>query len=159
MTNRSGIGYDIHAKKQGRPLVLGGVHFESDWGLDGHSDADVLLHAIGDALLGAMAMGDIGQHFPPEEARWKDASSLDLLKMIRAMIEGRGAHIVNVDATVIAEEPRLSGMRGAMCMNIAQALRVGIERVSVKATTNEHLGSLGRGEGVAAWAVATVEVA
>lgn len=155
---RTGIGYDIHAKAKGRPLVLGGVTFESKWGLDGHSDADVLLHAVGDALLGSMALGDIGQHFPPDDAHWKDASSVDLLRLIRAMLEGCGAHVVNVDAMLIAEEPKIGPMRGAMCMNIAQALRVPVAQVSVKATTNEKLGALGRGEGLAALAVATVEV-
>jgi len=157
-TFRTGIGYDIHRKAKKRTLVLGGVTFETDWGLEGHSDADVLSHAVGDAMLGAMGLGDLGQHFPPDDDRWKDASSMEMLKMIRAMIEGRGARIVNVDAMVIAEEPHLGSMRGAMCMNIAQALRVGIEQVSVKATTNEKLGPIGRGEGIAAMAVATVEV-
>ena len=153
---RTGIGYDIHRKAKGRALMLGGVKIESDWGLDGHSDADVLLHAIGDALLGAMALGDLGQHFPPDDERWKDASSLDLLRLIRAMLDGRGARVVNVDATVVAEEPHIGSVRGAMCMNIAQALRVGIDQVSVKATTNERLGAVGRREGVAALAIATV---
>lgn len=155
---RTGIGYDIHRKAKKRKLILGGVTFDTDWGLDGHSDADVLVHAVGDALLGAMALGDLGQHFPPDDDRWKDAPSLEMLKMIRAMVEGRGARIVNVDAMVIAEEPHLGAMRGPMSMNIAQALRVGIEQVSVKATTNERLGAIGRGEGIAAMAVATVEV-
>ena len=153
-----GIGYDIHRKTAGRPLVLGGVRFESDWGLEGHSDADVLSHAIGDALLGAMSLGDLGRHFPPGEPRWKDASSLDLLRLIRAMLDGRGARVVNVDATVVAEAPKLAPLREAMCRNIAQALRIGAGQVSVKATTNESLGALGRGEGVAALAIAMVEV-
>jgi 2-C-methyl-D-erythritol 2,4-cyclodiphosphate synthase len=158
MANHVGLGYDIHRRAAGRPLVLGGVTFESDWGLEGHSDADVLLHAIGDALLGAVALGDLGQHFPPDEPRWKDVSSLELLRMIRAMLDGRGAQVVNVDAMVVAEAPRLAPRRGAMCVNIAQALRIGATQVSVKATTNEALGSLGRGEGVAALAVVMVEV-
>jgi len=153
-----GIGYDIHRKAAGRPLVLGGVKIESDWGLEGHSDADVLLHAIGDALLGAISHGDLGTHFPPGEPRWTDASSLDLLRMIRAMLDGRSAKIVNVDATVVAEAPRLAPVREAMRVNIAQALRIGAAQVSVKATTNETLGALGRGEGVAALAVVLVEV-
>jgi len=152
-----GIGYDIHRKAAGRPLVLGGVRFESDWGLEGHSDADVLSHAIGDALLGAMSLGDLGRHFPPGEPRWKDASSLDLLRLIRAMLDGRGARVVNVDATVVAEAPKLAPWREAMCVNIAQALRIGAAQVSVKATTHEALGALGRGEGVAALAVVMVE--
>ncbi len=153
-----GIGYDIHRRVTGRPLVLGGVTIPGDWGLAGHSDADVLLHAIGDALLGAVALGDLGRHFPPGDPRWKDASSVELLKLIRALLAGRGATVVNVDATVIAEEPRLAPLREAMCRNIAQALRIGAEKVSVKATTNETLGALGRGEGVAALAVAMVEL-
>lgn len=158
MPQRAGIGYDIHRKVQGRPLMLGGVKFESDWGLEGHSDADVLLHAIGDALLGAAALGDLGAHFPPGDPQWRDAPGVDLLKLIRALLEGRGARIVNVDATLIAETPRIGQMRDAMRTNIAQALRVGIEAVSVKATTNETLGAVGRGEGLAAMAIATVEM-
>jgi 2-C-methyl-D-erythritol 2,4-cyclodiphosphate synthase len=158
MANHVGIGYDIHRRAAGRPLVLGGVTLESKWGLEGHSDADVLLHAIGDALLGALALGDLGQHFPPDEPRWKDVSSLELLGMIRAMLDGRGAQVVNVDAMVIAEAPRLAPRRGAMCVNIAKALRIGAAQVSVKATTNEALGALGRGEGVAALAVVMVDV-
>ena len=153
-----GIGYDIHRRAAGRALVLGGVTIPGDWGLEGHSDADVLLHAIGDALLGAVALGDLGRHFPPGDPRWKDASSLELLKLIRALLAGRGASVVNVDATLIAEEPKLAPLREAMCRNIAQALRIGAEKVSVKATTNEALGALGRGEGLAALAVAMVEV-
>ena len=153
-----GIGYDIHRKTEGRPLVLGGVTIRSDWGLEGHSDADVLLHAIGDALLGAAALGDLGKHFPPGDPRWKDASSLELLRLIRALLAGRGATVVNVDVTVVAEAPKLAPLREAMCLNIAQALRIGAGQVSVKATTNETLGALGRGEGVAALAIAMGEV-
>ena len=159
MALRVGIGYDIHRIARGRPLVLGGVRFESDWGLEGHSDADVLAHAIGDALLGALGLGDLGTHFPPGDARWKDASSLDLLARIRALLEARGARPVNVDATVVAEAPRVAPLREAMCLNIAQALRIGAGQVSVKATTNEGLGAVGRGEGLAAMAIAMVEVA
>jgi len=153
-----GIGYDIHRRAAGRRLVLGGVTIPGDWGLEGHSDADVLLHAIGDALLGAVALGDLGRHFPPGDPRWKDASSLELLRLIRALLAGRGATVVNVDATVVAEEPKLAPLREAMCLNIAQALRIGAEKVSVKATTNETLGALGRQEGVAAMAVVMVEM-
>ena len=159
MRQRVGIGYDIHRSAPGRPLVLGGVRFESDWGLEGHSDADVLAHAIGDALLGALALGDLGTHFPPGDPQWKDASSLDLLARIRALVVARGGRIVNVDATVVAEEPRILPVRDAMRARLAEALGIGVECVSVKATTNERLGALGRGEGVAAWAVALVEVA
>ena len=158
MPDHVGLGYDIHRRAAGRPLVLGGVTFESDWWLEGHSDADVVVHAVGDALLGALALGDLGQHFPPDEPRWKDISSLELLRLIRAMLDGRGARVVNVDVMVVAEAPRLAPHRAAMCVNIAQALRIGGAQVSVKATTNEALGALGRGEGVAALAVAMVEV-
>jgi len=158
MPQRAGIGYDIHARAAGRPLVIGGVRFESDWGLEGHSDADVLAHAIGDALLGAVALGDLGTHFPPGDPKWKDISSMKLLRLIRALVVGQGGRIVNVDATVVAAEPQLAPVRGAMRENIARALKVPGGQISVKATTNEGLGSLGRGEGIAAWAVAMVEV-
>ena len=158
MPLRVGIGYDIHARAAGRPLVLGGVRFESDWGLEGHSDADVLAHAIGDALLGAVALEDLGRHFPPGDPAWKDASSMELLGLILALVEERGGRIVNVDATVVARSPQIAPMREAMRAAIARALRMGVGQVSVKATTNEGLDSLGRGEGIAAWAVAMVEV-
>jgi len=158
MPQRAGIGYDIHARAPGRPLVIGGVRFQGDWGLEGHSDADVLAHAIGDALLGAAALGDLGAHFPPGDEKWKDVSSMKLLRLIRAMVVGRGGRIVNVDATVVAAEPRLAPVRDAMRENIARSLKLAAGQVSVKATTNEALGSLGRGEGIAAWAVAMVEV-
>jgi 2-C-methyl-D-erythritol 2,4-cyclodiphosphate synthase len=155
---RIGNGFDVHALVAGRPLVLGGVTIPHDRGLAGHSDADVLLHAIADALLGAAALGDIGKHFPPGDARWKDSSSLELLGLVRAMLDGRGARIVNVDSTVVAERPRIEHARDAMCANVARALRIGIEQVSVKATTNEGLGAVGRDEGIAAWAVAAIEL-
>ena len=156
MTLRVGLGYDIHRVAAGRPLVLGGVRFESDWGLEGHSDADVLLHAIGDALLGAAGLGDLGTHFPPGEPQWKDASSLELLRRIAALLAQAGARIENVDAMVVAEAPKLSPHRDAMRANIAGALGIGVENVSVKATTNEQLGALGRREGLAAMAVTLV---
>jgi 2-C-methyl-D-erythritol 2,4-cyclodiphosphate synthase len=158
MPIHAGIGYDVHAKAKGRPLMLGGVRFESDWGLAGHSDADVILHAIGDALLGAVALGDLGAHFPPGDPRWRDASSVELLRLIRAMLDGRSARIVNVDATLVAEAPRIVDMSDAMRMHIAQALKIGIDAVSVKATTHEGLGAVGRGEGLAALAIAMVEL-
>ena len=157
MTARAGIGYDVHRLVAGRPLVLGGVRFEGPRGLSGHSDADVLCHAIGDALLGAAALGDLGEHFPPGDPRWKDASSLELLGRIRALVADRGGRIVNVDATVVAEAPALAPARAAMRANIAAALGLEAVQVSVKATTNEGLGAIGRGEGIAAWAVALVE--
>lgn len=159
MSARVGLGYDIHRVRAGRPLVLGGVRFESAWGLDGHSDADVLLHAIGDALLGAAGLGDLGEHFPPGEPRWKDVSSLELLRHIAALLRERRATIANVDAMLIAEEPRLAPHRAAMCANIAGALGIAATQVSVKATTNETLGAIGRREGLAAMAVALVDVA
>lgn len=155
-TPRIGMGYDIHRIAAGRPLVLGGVKFESEWGLDGHSDADVLLHAIGDAILGAGGLGDLGDHFPPGDARWKDASSLDLLARIRALLDAKGMRVLNVDAMVVAEAPKLAPRRSEMLSNIAAALGVDVAQVSVKATTNEQLGALGRREGIAAMAVALV---
>ena len=158
MTNcRVGLGYDIHRIAEGRPLVLGGVKFESSWGLDGHSDADVLAHAIGDALLGALSLGDLGTHFPPGDPKWKDVSSMELLSRIRTLVEAGGGVIVNIDATVVAEQPKIGPKRKAMCDAIATALMIEPSRVSVKATTNETLGAIGRGEGIAAWAVALVE--
>jgi 2-C-methyl-D-erythritol 2,4-cyclodiphosphate synthase len=159
MSLRVGLGYDVHRVRPGRPLVLGGVKFESEWGLDGHSDADVLLHAIGDALLGAAGLGDLGEHFPPGDARWKDASSLDLLERIAALLRERKAGIVNVDGMLIAEAPKLSPHRATMCANIARALGIEPGQVSVKATTNEALGAIGRREGLAAMAVALVDLA
>jgi len=158
MALRIGIGYDIHRVKEGRPLVLGGVTFDSVWGLEGHSDADVLCHAIGDAVLGALALGDLGTHFPPGDPKWKDVSSLDLLDRIRAMLYERTASVVNVDATLVAEEPRLAPARERMRAKIAQALRVATGQVSLKATTNERLDAVGGGQGIAAWAIAMVEV-
>ncbi|MCC6348962.1 MAG: 2-C-methyl-D-erythritol 2,4-cyclodiphosphate synthase [Candidatus Eisenbacteria bacterium] len=157
MTARVGFGYDVHRVARGRALVLGGVRLESEWGLEGHSDADVLLHAIGDALLGAAGLGDLGTHFPPGDPKWKDASSLDLLERIRALLAGAGARIVNVDAMVVAEAPKIAPHRAVMCANVARALGIAADLVSVKATTHEQLGALGRGEGLAAMAVALVE--
>ncbi|MBI1798355.1 MAG: 2-C-methyl-D-erythritol 2,4-cyclodiphosphate synthase [Candidatus Eisenbacteria bacterium] len=155
---RVGLGYDIHVRAEGRVLRLGGVTFEGERGLEGHSDADVLLHAIGDALLGSLALGDLGSHFPVGDPKWKDASSLRLLGLIRAMLDGHGAKIVNVDCTVVAERPKIHARRDEMRVAIAQALRVGAKQVSVKATTSEGLGAIGRDEGIAAWAVVMVDV-
>ncbi len=156
-TIRSGIGYDIHRTVAGRPMVLGGVTIEGPLGLEGYSDADVLLHAIGDALLGAAALGDLGDHFPPGDPRWKDCSSLEILRLIQAMAEGCKLRPTFVDATLICEAPKIAPHRKSMRVNIARALRIGIECVSVKATTNERLGAVGRAEGIAAMAVVTVE--
>ncbi|HVP39480.1 MAG TPA: 2-C-methyl-D-erythritol 2,4-cyclodiphosphate synthase [Candidatus Saccharimonadales bacterium] len=153
---RVGLGYDAHPVAAGRPLVLGGVRIESDWGLDGHSDADVIAHAIGDALLGAAGLGDLGMHFPPGEPRWKDASSLTLLHEIVHLVRGRGFRIGNVDATLLAERPRLDPHREAMREKLAATLGIPADRVSVKATTNEGMGFVGRQEGLAALAVARI---
>lgn len=157
MSMRIGIGYDIHRTIAGRPLLLGGVLFESDWGLEGHSDADVLAHAIGDAVLGAAALGDLGVHFPSGDPAWKDASSLDLLRRIGAMLTARGMRLVNVDATLLAEAPKILPVRDRMCGHVAEALGVAPDQISIKATTHETLGAIGRGEGLAAMAVALVE--
>ncbi len=155
---RVGIGYDIHRLARGLPLVLGGVALAHDRGPDAHSDGDVLAHAIGDALLGGMGLGDLGAHFPDTDARWRGASSLSILEAIREMIRGRGARLVNVDATLIAETPRVGPHVAAMKENLGRALGVEPERISVKATTNERLGAIGREEGIAAMAVALMEV-
>jgi 2-C-methyl-D-erythritol 2,4-cyclodiphosphate synthase len=146
-----GIGYDCHRFAEGRRLVLGGVEIEHPRGLDGHSDADVLTHAVIDALLGAVGRGDIGTLFPDEEERWRDADSIDLLRTVVGAVSGR---IVNIDATVVCEEPRLAPVRAEMERILAEATSA---RVSVKATTNEGMGWIGRGEGVACIAVASVE--
>jgi 2-C-methyl-D-erythritol 2,4-cyclodiphosphate synthase len=155
---RVGIGYDIHRLERGLPLVLGGVTLAHDRGPAAHSDGDVLAHAIGDALLGGLGLGDLGAHFPDTDARWRGASSLSILEAIREMIRGRGARLVNVDATLIAEAPRVGPHVAAMRENLGRALGVGSERISVKATTNERLGAIGREEGIAAMAVALMEV-
>lgn len=151
---RAGIGYDIHAFDAARTLVLGGVTFEGEPGLAGHSDADVLLHAVIDALLGAAGLGDIGAHFPPGDAAWKDASSELLLAETVRMLSERRLRVESVDSTVIAERPRLAGRTAEMRRRIAAVLHVDADRVNVKATTNEGLGPIGRGEGIAAIAVA-----
>jgi 2-C-methyl-D-erythritol 2,4-cyclodiphosphate synthase len=151
---RIGQGYDVHPLRPGRRLVLGGVEIAYERGLAGHSDADVLLHAIMDALLGAAGLGDIGTHFPPSDECWRDVSSLDLLARVAALVGGDGWRTVNVDATVIAERPRLAPHVGAMRACISEGLAIPVEAVGIKATTNEGLGALGRGEGIAALAVA-----
>ena len=154
---RVGIGYDIHPLVKKRKLVLGGVEVPFDKGLDGWSDADVLTHAVIDALLGAAALGDIGGHFPPGEAQYKDISSLTLLKEVRDKLAAGGWRIVNIDATVIAEEPKLAGFIEKMRQNLSQALNIEMEGVSVKASTANGLGLVGKGEGMAAIAVALIE--
>ncbi|HET9252200.1 MAG TPA: 2-C-methyl-D-erythritol 2,4-cyclodiphosphate synthase [Candidatus Eisenbacteria bacterium] len=154
---RVGVGYDAHRLARGLPLTLGGVAIAHDRGPSAHSDGDVLAHAIGDALLGAVGLGDLGEHFPNRDARWRGASSLLLLERIREMLDARGDRIVNVDATLIAEAPRIRPHVAKMRDALGRALRIEPERVSVKATTNEGLGALGREEGIAAHAVALVE--
>jgi 2-C-methyl-D-erythritol 2,4-cyclodiphosphate synthase len=153
---RVGNGYDVHRLVPGRRLVLGGVEFESEVGLEGHSDADVALHAPCDALLGALALGDIGQHFPPSDERWRGADSLDLLRRVATLVGERGYRPGNVDLTIVAERPRIGPRVPEMRQRIADALGVEVGAVSVKATTNEGIGFVGRGEGIAALATATV---
>lgn len=155
---RAGIGYDAHRLEIGLPLTLGGVSIAHDRGPHAHSDGDVIAHAIGDALLGAAGLGDLGEHFPNTDARWRGASSLALLERIRGLLESRGGRIVNVDATLVAEAPRIRPHVGAMRDALGRALGISPDRVSIKATTHEGLGALGREEGIAAHAVALVEV-
>ncbi len=156
MDLRIGNGYDIHRLVPNRPLILGGVRLDhpEGLGLDGHSDADVLVHAVMDALLGALSLGDIGRHFPPEDARWKGADSLELLQKVMALVAERGWRVLNVDAVVIAERPRLKPHIDTMRMALAARMGIDPEQVGVKATTNEGLGPEGREEGIAAHAVA-----
>jgi 2-C-methyl-D-erythritol 2,4-cyclodiphosphate synthase len=148
---RVGIGYDSHRFEEGRRLVLGGVEFEADRGLAGHSDADALTHAVIDALLGAAGLGDLGSHFPDDDERWRDADSLDLLRVVLGEIRG---NVVNVDATVLCEAPRLGARRAEMERNLSDVLGA---PASVKATTNEGIGWVGRGEGIACLAVALID--
>jgi len=152
---RIGQGFDVHALVPGRKLVIGGVTIPHHLGLDGHSDADVLLHAICDALLGAAALGDIGRHFPDSDSRYKGADSRVLLRAVRGMLKAQ--KIVNVDATIIAQAPRMAPHILAMTRNIADDLEVAPESVNVKATTTESLGFTGRGEGIAAQAVVLID--
>jgi 2-C-methyl-D-erythritol 2,4-cyclodiphosphate synthase len=152
----AGIGYDCHRFAAGRRLVIGGVEIPHDRGLDGHSDADVLVHAIIDALLGAAAMGDIGEHFPDTDERYRGINSIELLQEVVARISRRGLTIGNVDATVVIERPKLAPAREQIRATLAAALGLPVERVSVKATRGEGMGFVGREEGVAALAVATV---
>lgn len=154
---RIGHGYDVHRLVAGRPLVLGGVVVPSDLGLAGHSDADVLTHAVIDALLGAAALGDIGAHFPDTDEVWRGADSLDLLRTVVERLGAAGFRIGNVDATVVLERPKLRGYVDAMRAGLAAAMDVDVRRVSVKATTGEGMGFVGTGEGAAAHAVALVE--
>jgi len=152
----TGLGYDCHAFADGRPLVLGGVEIEHQRGLAGHSDADVLTHAIIDALLGAAALGDIGQHYPDTDERYRDANSLELLRATVALLTAQGFAIVHVDATVVIERPPLAPHRERIRAALAEALGTPVEHVSVKATRGEGMGFVGREEGAAALAVATL---
>jgi len=154
---RIGLGYDIHPLVKGRPLILGGVRVPFAQGLSGHSDADVISHAIADSLLGAAALGDIGTHFPNDDPVWKGADSLFLLQLVLNKIKRAGLIPANVDATLIAEKPKIASHVKAMRTNIARALSLPLWAVSVKATTNEGLGALGRGQGMACLAVALLQ--
>jgi len=153
---RAGTGYDVHRLADGRKLIIGGVEVPHDKGLLGHSDADVLLHAICDALLGAAALGDIGRHFPDSDGRFKGISSLKLLAEVNRLLADKGYKVNNIDATIVAERPKMAPHIPAMIGNIAAAVQVGPDAVNVKATTTEGLGFAGRGEGIAAYAVCTV---
>ena len=153
---RIGHGYDVHRLTEGRQLIMGGVNIPYELGLLGHSDADVLAHAITDALLGACAMGDIGKHFPDSDPRWKDADSIELLRQTVIMLDKNGFSVNNIDSTIICQKPKLAGYIDKMRENIAAACGVDISLVSVKATTEEKLGFTGSGEGIAAHAVCTI---
>ena len=155
---RVGFAFDVHPLAAGRPLVLGGVTVEFERGLAGHSDADVLSHAIGEAMLGALALGDLGRHFPDTDPRYRGISSLRLLRSVAELVTARGGRLVNVDATVLAQAPRLAPLLPEMAKRVADALGLEIERVSVKAKSPEGLGLVGRQEGMAAMAVVSVEV-
>jgi 2-C-methyl-D-erythritol 2,4-cyclodiphosphate synthase len=154
---RIGNGYDVHRLVAGRKLILGGVDVPHIKGLLGHSDADVLLHALSDAILGAIGEGDIGRHFPDTDPTYKGADSIKLLRQVMALADAKGFRIGNVDATIVAQRPKLAGYIPQMRLNIARALATEEERVNVKATTTEELGFAGRGEGIAAYAVALLE--
>lgn len=154
---RIGHGYDSHRFAEGRRLVLGGVEIPSARGLDGHSDADAVAHAVTDALLGAAGLGDIGRHFPPSDAQWKDADSMQLLARVVALLEGENYQVVNLDVTVVAEEPRIGPHGDAMRERIAGVVGISPRNVSVKGKSNEGLGWVGRGEGIAVFAVALID--
>jgi 2-C-methyl-D-erythritol 2,4-cyclodiphosphate synthase len=156
---RVGFGFDLHPLRRGRALVLGGVDVPSETGLDGHSDADVLAHAVGEALLGAVALGDLGRHFPDSDPRYRGISSLELLRRVLDLVRNAGGRLVNVDATVLAQAPRLSPYLEEMRKRLASTLDLDVDRVSVKAKSPEGLGLVGRKEGMAAMAVVGVEVA
>lgn len=154
---RVGMGYDVHRLVQKRELILGGVKIDFEQGLLGHSDADVLLHAIMDAILGAAALGDIGKHFPDTDPAYKGASSIRLLERVRELVEEEGYRVVNVDATIIAQQPKMRPHIESMRENIAKALRVDVRQINVKATTEEGLGFTGTGEGISSQAICMLE--
>ena len=154
----SGIGYDVHRFVTGRPLILGGVDVPYDRGLDGHSDADVLCHAIADAVLGALGLNDIGFYFPPDDESIKGISSLVILRKVCQLAKENDAEIHNIDSTLIVEQPKILPHVEAMKLNISEALGIDRSQVGVKATTNELMGAIGRGEGIAAMAVASIEI-
>jgi len=154
---RIGHGYDVHRLVPGRKLVLGGVHIPCEYGLLGHSDADVLCHAISDALLGALALGDIGRHFPDSDSAYSGADSVDLLRRVVRLLRERGYHVVNIDATLILQRPKIAPYVVQMRDNLAAALATPVDAVSIKATTSEGLGYEGRGEGATAHAVVLIE--
>ena len=153
-TGRAGFGYDIHRLVEGRPLILGGVTIPFERGLIGHSDADALCHAITEAILGAAAAGDIGRHFPDSDPRWQGASSIDLLRRAAAVVAGHGLRVENVDASILAERPKLAPFVDQMRANVAAALGVAVTQVSVKGKSNEGVGEIGRGEAIAVHATA-----
>lgn len=154
---RVGFGYDVHSLAPNRPLILGGVRIPYLYGLQGHSDADVLLHAICDALLGAIAEGDIGRHFPDTDFKYRDIKSTLLLKSVMAMVKEKGFRLLNIDTTIVAQKPKLLDFIPKMANEIAQVVEIDTSRINVKATTTEGLGFTGRGEGIAAYAVVLVE--
>ena len=154
---RVGFGYDVHSLVPNRPLILGGIRIPYLYGLQGHSDADVLLHAICDALLGAIAEGDIGRHFPDTDPQYRDIRSTLLLERVMTKVKEKGFHLLNVDATIVAQKPKLLDFIPRMVNEIAKVLEIDTSRINVKATTTEGLGFPGRGEGIAAYAVALVE--
>ena len=154
---RIGHGYDVHRLVEGRDLILGGVKIDYEKGLDGHSDADVLLHAVSDALLGAAGLGDIGRHFPDTDPKYKGADSLLLLKNVAEKVTAAGYRVSNIDVTMIAQRPKLAPLIDTMRSNIADALETDVSNISVKATTEERLGFTGSGEGIAAHAVCLIE--
>ena len=150
---RTGIGFDAHALVEGLPLVIGGVNIPHSKGLLGHSDADVLVHAVMDAILGALALGDIGEHFPDTEDEFQGADSIELLSRVQKMIEEKGFCCENLDSIIIAEKPKLKSYLGEMRENLASVLKINIDQLSIKATTTEHMGFTGREEGIAAQAI------